>query len=143
MIRRRSREVLSSKSTRTTHPPRRPGVVTFVWLVALAFFGLNGLWAFLSPRSFFDAAAEWTPYNEHFLRDAGSFSLGIAATLIAGLWRATTTTVLAGAATASSFHAVSHVIDAGQGGRASDPYLLGVLAVVLVLGAVVAWRTEQ
>lgn len=143
MTRRTTRYVRSSEPTRTAHAPRRPAIVTLAWLVALAFFALNGLWAFLSPRSFFDAAAEWTPYNAHFLRDAGALSLGIAAGLIAALRRSATTTALAGSATAATFHAISHVIDVGQGGRGSDPYLLSALAVVLVVGSAVSWRTER
>ena len=103
-------------------------------IVGAIFFVVNGVWAFAAPRSFFENIATWPPYNEHFLRDAGSFSLGLGVALAMAMARYRTHLVaLAGGAAAAAAHAVSHVIDIGNGGRDSDPYLLGLLAVVLVV----------
>lgn len=118
-------------------------VADLAWSVGLAFFALNGGWAFGAPRSFYRIVAPWPPYNGHFLRDAGAFSLGVAGAILVGrLRRSGWVAGLAGAAAAAAFHAVSHVIDTGRGGRATDPYLLGALAVVLVIGAATSWRNE-
>ena len=121
----------------------RSGFVVFVWLIGIVFFALNGVWAFPSPRSFFDTLAHWTPYNAHFLRDAGAFSFGIAGALIGALRGSATTSALVGAAVGAGAHAISHVIDAGRGGRASDPYLLVGFAIVLAVGAGAARRAER
>ena len=60
-------------------------------LALLALTGLvTGLWATLSPRSFYDgfpgAGREWVaadgPYNEHLVRDFGSLNLALAAVTI-------------------------------------------------------------
>lgn len=98
------------------------------------FFLIFGAWAFLAPHSFFETVARWEPYNEHFLHDAGAFQIGIGVALVLSFTRAGGSVVaLSGAASASTAHAVSHVMDAGEGGRTSDPYALGLLAGVLLL----------
>jgi hypothetical protein len=38
---------------------------------------------------------------------------------------------LIGAAVATLLHVVSHVVDYGKGGRSSDPYALGAIAVIV------------
>lgn len=108
-----------------------------VAIAGCLFFIVNGLWAFLATRSFFDYVGTWPPYNEHFLRDAGSFSLGVGAALGLSLVsdRASLCT-LAGGAAAATAHALSHIIDLGDGGRSSDPYLLSSLALLLVVALV-------
>jgi hypothetical protein len=105
------------------------------------FFLVVGAWAFIAPASFYDQVASWPPYNEHLIRDAGAFQSGIGVGLaislvaIGGRFAA-----LAGAATGAVAHVISHVIDLGEGGRSSDPYVLGVLALVLVAALVVEGR---
>jgi hypothetical protein len=97
------------------------------------FFLLFGGWAFLDPSSFYDRIASWPPYNQHLTRDAGAFQVGIGVSLAAVLFGMKgIPAVLAGAATAAILHAVSHVIDYGDGGRSSDPYILGIVALLLL-----------
>ena len=116
-------------------------VVRAAGAAAVAFFAGLGAWAFLSPESFYDVLATYPPLNEHLLRDAGSFQLGIGAALVAGSrWRDGPVVALTGAAVASLFHAVSHVIDAGAGGRATDPWLLSLFAILVGAGAIARIR---
>ena len=123
--------------------PRSKLVLT-AWALAVAFFGIGGVWAFLDPAGFYDTLATFPPFNRHFLRDAGSFQLGIAATLLAVVrWRSGTVVALVGASTASVVHAVSHVIDRDEGGRGSDHILLWALAVLLVAATIVQAREEE
>jgi hypothetical protein len=47
---------------------------------------------------------------------------------------------LSGAAVGSVLHAISHIIDRGNGGRSTDPAALSILAVLVVIAAVLRWR---
>lgn len=121
---------------------RRRSTIGWVALVVgAAFFLIFGAWAFVGPRSFFDNIARWEPYNEHFLHDVGAFQIGIGIALLASLSRANGSAVaLAGAAGAAVMHALSHIIDSGEGGRSSDPYGLIAFAVLLLAGLWFEWR---
>lgn len=106
-----------------------------------AFAGLYyvvfGAWAFAAPESFASSIATFPPYNEHYLHDLGAFQVGLGVTLLAAAaWAGDVAVVLLGAAVASILHAVSHVLDRDLGGRAIDPYAVGLIAVVVLLGAV-------
>ena len=115
----------------------RSPLVKAAWLAAVVFFVGSGMWAFLAPRSFFDVLATWPPYNRHLLHDVGAFSVGIGGALLAALkWRDGLLVALAATSVGSIFHAASHVIDAGSGGKTSDPYLLGLLALFLAAATV-------
>lgn len=112
-------------------------IVRVAWVAGVAFYAGIGLWAFFSPRSFYEAVAIFPPFNAHFLRDAGAFQLGIGAGLIAAArFRDGLLVVLVGAGAASVLHAVGHFVDADLGGKPSDPWLLSLFAVVMVVGAV-------
>jgi hypothetical protein len=96
------------------------------------------------PSSFYDQIAAWPPYNEHLIRDAGAFQLGIGvglATLLVGIRGRLA--VIAGAAAGAILHVISHVVDVGEGGRSSDPYVLGLLAIVLVVALPAEWRSAE
>lgn len=122
----------------------RSKLVQAAWALAVAFFGIGGLWAFVDPAGFYDTLATFPPFNKHFLRDIGSFQLGIAATLLAVLrWRSGTVVALVGASVASVVHALSHLIDRDEGGRGSDHILLWALALLLVAATVVQAREEE
>jgi hypothetical protein len=119
-------------------------VVGGIVLLAAAFYTLFGAWALLSPRSFFETVAPFPPYNEHFLHDLGAFQLGLGAALFAALAiRGSLVAVLVGVAVGSVLHAVAHAVDAHLGGQPTDPWALGLLAVLVVLALVVAWRGEE
>jgi hypothetical protein len=121
-----------------------PRFVRGVALLAAAFYTLFGAWALLSPRSFFESVATFPPYNEHLLHDVGAFQLGLGAALFAALaLRRTLVAALVGVAVASVLHAGAHAVDAHLGGRPSDPWVLGLLAALVVLALVVAWRGEE
>ena len=104
-----------------------------------SFLGI-GAGAFLGPRSFYDQVATFPPYNLHFIHDIGAFQIGLGVALVLGLlgWTGLAT-ALGGAAAGAVVHAVSHVIDRDLGGKATDPVLFVVLALVL---AAAAWSAR-
>jgi hypothetical protein len=117
----------------STWSARVPRIVAWV---GVAFFLGFGLWAFFSPSSFFDQVAVFPPYNQHFLHDAGAFQIGFAVALVLGLigWDGLAT-ALGGAGVGSVFHTIAHLMDSDKGGKDTDPFGLGLLAVALVVGA--------
>jgi hypothetical protein len=115
--------------------PVGQGFVKVVVVVAAVFQVGSGVWAFVAPRSFYDAIATFPPYNVHFLHDVGAFLLGIGVALAGALlWRDAMFVVMLGGVVAASFHWVSHVLDHDHGGSASDPWTLGAFALLLVVG---------
>ena len=123
---------------------RSSAIESAAFYVGAGFFLAFGLWAFVDPNSFFAVVAPWNPYNEHLLRDAGAFSTGIGAALLASFTtRGGSVVALSGAASGATLHAVSHIIDFGEGGRPSDPYILGGLALLLLWALRLAWRRQS
>jgi uncharacterized protein YjeT (DUF2065 family) len=119
---------------------RTPYIVAAVGGFALV---VSGLWAMVGPRSFFDAVATFPPYNVHLLRDIGAFLVGLGIALLAGLrFRHALVAVLFANATGAVLHAVSHIVDRDRGGRAADPVVFVVIAVVLVVATVQAAKEE-
>ncbi len=118
----------------------RPMVLGILTASGAAFFLAFGLWPFLDAQSFYDEVADFEPYNPHFLHDIGAFQIGIGATLAAALWRRTDAifAALAGAGAGASFHSIAHIRDHGMGGAGTDPYIQGLVAVLLLAGA--AWK---
>lgn len=113
-----------------------------VALLGVAFWLFSGVWAFLSPKSFFDNLATFEPYNEHFLHDLGAFSIGIGVALLLPLVLPrlnTLATVLTAAAVASLLHVLAHGIDSDLGGKDTDVPGLGLFAVLTVAAAIAAW----
>jgi hypothetical protein len=119
----------------------RPFVSAVAVLVGLLTFAL-GLWAFVGPQSFFDQLAMWEPYNKHFLHDVGAFQMGLGATLALAIFvKDSLLLALTGVGFGSVMHAIAHVIDKGEGGKSSDPVLLGILAAIVVIAAVLRARS--
>jgi hypothetical protein len=117
----------------------RRGVVVAAVLLAALMMLVAGAWCWLDPASF-AAATNW-PEHEHFLHDAGAFQLGIGVMLLAALWwRDVLAVVLLGAAFTNGLHAVNHVMDLDLGGRPSDPWLIGAVALGALAGLVVRLR---
>ena len=109
---------------------------------SVLFYVLLGVWPFFSPRSFYDALAVFPPFNAHFLRDIGAFTLGVGGAVLAALrWKDALTAALAGASAASVMHVISHIIDRDLGGKPTDIPLLGLLAAVIIAGFVA--RTKE
>jgi len=91
----------------------------FVGIAALLLLGI-GLWAMLSPESFYAAMASYPPFNRHFVHDIGAFQLGLGASLgLALIFSDTLLVALAGNAVAALAHFVSHFIDRELGGQPS------------------------
>ena len=118
---------------------RREALVVAVVLLAAAGMLFTGVWCWADPPSF-AAFANW-PNHDHFLHDAGVFQMGIGVMLLCSLWwRDVLVVVLVGAVFTNGMHAVNHAMDLGLGGRASDPWLLAVVAVLCLGGLVVRVR---
>ena len=110
-------------------------VPSVAWVVAF-FWIVNGLWAFLSPRTFYDRLATFPPYNVHFVHDIGAFSIGLGAVIALALvgWSALRS-ALVGVGIGSAVHVVSHVVDYDRKPSVTDIVLLGFFtAVTLVAG---------
>jgi hypothetical protein len=115
---------------------RQPWVVGSVVLGALVFL-VPGIWAFFWPESFHETIATFDPFNLHLFHDVGAFQIGIGVAMLAALyWRDALAVVLLGGTTGSVVHFVSHVLDRDLGGRPSDPLVLGVVSVILVVALV-------
>jgi hypothetical protein len=101
-----------------------------------------GLWAMVAPHSFDDQAATFPPYNRHFIHDIGAFQIGLGSCLIAALaFTDALLAVLIGNALGAISHFAGHVADRSIGGQSSDPYTFAALALLMVVLAVVRWRT--
>lgn len=108
------------------------------------FFFVTGLWAMIAPERFFDAAAKFEPYNQHFVQDVGAFQIGLGAVLLL----ATLPTLvdrlavgLLGVGVGSAAHVVSHVVGRDLGGKPeTDIPVFAVLTVLLLAGGLLRFR---
>jgi hypothetical protein len=117
------------------------GMVRVSWVLAIAFFVVTGLWALVSPNTFFDALVAFPPYNTHLMRDIGVFTLGAAGALLTAVrFKDKLLVALIGASTAAIAHVISHVVDSDKGGNPTDIPLLAVFAAILVAGTAVRMR---
>ena len=112
--------------------------------LVVAVFGIFtlalGIWALADTTSFYDNIAEWPPYNRHFIHDIGAFQIGLGVALVFALiWQGDAVlAALGGGAAGATLHSVVHITDEEFGGRDVDPYLLGIVALVLIVAFV--WR---
>lgn len=119
-------------------------IARWIALAVAVYYLVFGFWAFAFPRSFADVVATFAPFNQHLLHDVGAFQLGLAATLLAALiWRDSLVAALVGVGVGSAMHLVAHVIDAGLGGRAVDPWALGVVVLLVIAGLALADRRSR
>jgi len=127
------------RESRARASGRGRGYVITVTLLAGAGMLAAGVWSLASPHSFAEAVR--FPYAEHFIHDLGAFQVGIGATLLlAVIWSDALALALAGFLVGNSVHAVNHVVDLHLGGRASDPWLLGVVSVLIAAALAVRLR---
>lgn len=103
-----------------------------------------GLWAMVSPQSFFDTTATFEPYNRHFLQDVGAFQIGLGAVLLLALTgRDALAVALVGVGIGSLAHTVSHVLGVDLGGTpAVDIPVLSILTVLLVVAGWTRWNQQ-
>jgi hypothetical protein len=117
---------------------------TFAKLVAALaglFYLVFGIWAFAGPRSFASNIANYGTYNEHLTHDLGAFQIGLGVAALAGLLLSDAlAAVLAGVAAGSIMHGLSHIMDSGTGGRASDPWTVSLIGLLVLLAFLVAAR---
>jgi hypothetical protein len=118
--------------------PRESGATDLV-AVVLIVVGVTQLAtaviAFLAPGAFYDLVAGYPPENHHFIRDLGSWQLGLgAAALVAARRPAWQVPMLGILALQFGLHTISHVIDVAD----SDPSWHGPFGLVTqALGTVV------
>jgi hypothetical protein len=117
--------------------------VARLWCAVIGgFFAVQGLWAFVSPRGFYDALAVFEPFNHHFIRDIGSMEMGIGIAALVAARKASGLVVgLTALAAFQVLHVLSHVIDRDDGGTpAFDIPALGLAAALTVAALVFAVR---
>jgi hypothetical protein len=132
-----SEQATASRDRTTVRFPRLVAV-----LVGAIFVG-SGVWAMVSPASFFEAVATFEPYNRHFIQDLGAFQIGLGAVLwLAVLPRADALAVtLLGVGIGSAAHTVSHAVGHDLGGAPLvDIPSWVILTVVLLLAGGLRWR---
>jgi PPOX class probable F420-dependent enzyme len=119
--------------TTTGGAPATDAYAVGVTLVAAVFTLVAGVWALFWPGSFADVVR--FPEHTHFLHDIGAFQIGIGVTLaLAVLWRDPLAVVLTGFLVGNTIHAINHAVDLDLGGRDSDPWLLGLVSVLVAVG---------
>ena len=95
---------------------------------------LTGLLAAIDPRGFYDAIGPFSPYNEHYVRDAaaamvGSLGVAQAVAVYRRSWRVG---VLGYSLLHFTFHTINHLVDIGD----ADPESTGVgNFIALAIGA--------
>ncbi len=118
--------------TSTGRTPRWARVYVIALTLATSLFTLSTAVGLLGEPAGFARFVNF-PYGVHYLHDAGAFQLGIGATLLLALvWRDTLAVALGAFLAGNTAHALVHVADRGLGGHPSDPYLLGVLSLLIL-----------
>lgn len=116
-------------------------LVRLVAIAVGAFLIVLGLWALVSPLSFYEQLATFPPYNRHLFHDVGAFQIGIGSALLGGAFvRDTLLLGLTAGSLGAGFHAISHIADRNLGGRTTDPWALSLLALLIIAAAVMRRR---
>lgn len=120
----------------STEKPR--GLAKLVAVAAGSVFLLFGIFAMVSPSGFYDAVAEFEPYNAHFLQDIGAFQIGLGAVLLfaALLTSDALAAAMLGVGVGAVAHVISHLvgIDAGGTPVIDIPFFTLLGAVLLAVG---------
>lgn len=118
---------------------RRGWIVVIALLLSAASMIIFGVWALVDATSFVDYV-NYHPNNDHIVRDAGAFQIGIGVALLVALLSSDGPLVaLAGFIVASGLHTASHYIDRHVGGHESDVPLLAVVTVIALIGLAKRW----
>ena len=103
-------------------------LITGLTLVAQA------LWMFFAPESFYDAAGPFGVYNDHYVRDAATFTFGLGAILVLAAPRPTwRVPALVAVAITFAAHAINHLVDISD----ADPKSVGYIDFFLLAGTAV------
>ena len=70
---------MSTDAAQRSTTKTRPWDPRIVAVLIGMFFFASGLWAMITPESFFESAATFEPFNAHLLRDVGAFMIGLGA----------------------------------------------------------------
>ena len=110
-------------------------------------FLLLGIWALVSPRTFFTSLATFDPYNVHLLHDIGAFQIGLGAVMLVAAFPERfdgLAAALLGAGAGAAAHVLSHVLDSDQGGNPStDIPILTILGAVMLTAGIAQTRTAR
>lgn len=129
--------------TTTVSPVRRSGVAVAAAVVCGVANIVFGVWSLVAPRGFATFIA-FPPYNEHLLHDVGAFQIGLGAGLLLALvWTDPIRVTLAGFALAGAIHTVNHTVDHHLGGHPGDPWALGALTLLALLGLIAQSRRDR
>ncbi|MBA3301711.1 MAG: DUF4345 family protein [Thermoleophilaceae bacterium] len=108
-------------------------VRTLLLLTGLVLVG-QALWMFFAPESFYDAAGPFGVYNDHYVRDAATFTFGLGAILVLAAprpsWRIPALVVVA---ITFGVHAINHLVDIGD----ADPKWVGYFDFFLLAGTAI------
>lgn len=130
---------------RSAAPTRTDQAIRWITIIGGGAFLVFGLWAFVSPQSFFDQLATFEPYNPHLIRDIGAFQIGLGAVLLlVALLPSPQAGALLGVGLGGAFHAVGHVIDRDLGGSpGTDIPTFSVIAALLLWAGIAALRSPR
>ena len=130
-VQRLDRRVIGSRPTR---------FVQAATVVAALSMLVPGVWMRIDPASF-ARLANFPVHDEHFLRDAGVFQIGIGLMMLGTLpYRDLSAVVLAGFVFTNTFHAINHALDRHIGGNDSDWWMLALVSVLVGAALVVRLR---
>lgn len=139
--------ITTSADTATRPSERAHWFPRVVGVIGGASFLAAGLWAMIGPESFFDALANFAPYNQHFLQDIGAFLIGLGAVLVLAAIPSRADALgigLVGVGLGSAAHTISHILGRNLGGNPDvDIPLLALATVVLLAAGVVRLREDR
>lgn len=98
----------------------------------------QGVFMAAAPGTFFEEIGPFGAPNDHYVRDAATFTIALGVVLLIAAWRPSwRVPVLAYALLQFGLHAVNHLVDIGE----ADPEWVGVadLAALTLGTALLAW----
>ena len=114
---------------------------------------VNGLWALLAPRSFYDDfpvgrgwVMEYPAYNSHLIQDYGAFTLGaVVALVLAAIWldRRVVQLAIVSWLVGSTIHLISHIATVGRFGTADAIGNLGGLTLFVVIPGWLLFKSRE
>jgi hypothetical protein len=116
------------------------GSIRVAMVVVGVYYVVFGIWALAEPASFYGQIASFSPFNAHFLHDAGAFQVGLGLALILVVMLSDAILAVAlSVGIASLLHVVAHIVDINLGGQPGRD-IAALAALTAVLGAVAAAR---